>query len=197
VRELYGAEVAIYYEWMNHLLKWLLVPALLALICYIANTHFYTVENSPFSAYFSLMMTLWGVMYIVDWRRKCRGFNILWDDYVIESDTEQLRKEFRGKMSINQITDKPDAIFTFKDRLPLFAVSAAICIPCLITCIFVIVCFLNATGAIRPEHHGGAFDIPMLSKLADPGAIFDPESNMNILAGIIQALVTLVMNLNF
>jgi len=54
----------------------------------------------------------------------------------------------------------------------------------------VIICFLNATGAIRPENHGGAFDIPILSQLADPGAIFDPESNMNILAGIIQAVVT-------
>jgi len=55
----------------------------------------------------------------------------------------------------------------------------------LLFALFVIVCFLNMTGAIRPDHHGGAFDMPMLSKLADPGAIFDPESNINILGGIL------------
>jgi hypothetical protein len=59
-------------------------------------------------------------------------------------------------------------------------VSAVICLPCLGACIFVIICFLNMTGVIRPEHHQGFFDIPMLSSMSDPGAIFDPESNMNI-----------------
>ena len=60
-----------------------------------------------------------------------------------------------------------------------------VCAPFLLFALFVIVCFLNMTGAIRPDHHGGAFDMPMLSKLADPGAIFDPESNINILGGIL------------
>jgi hypothetical protein len=44
---------------------------------------------------------------------------------------------------------------------------------------------------------GGAFDIPKLSALADPGAIFDPESNMNILGGILQAVTTLIINTCF
>lgn len=116
VREMYGAEVAIYYEWMNHLLKWLICPGLFAIIVYIANTHIYTFNNSPLSAIFSLVMSLWGVAYTVAWRRKCRGFNIKWDDYAVEVDSEQFRKEFRGKVGINRITDEPDSIFTTKDR---------------------------------------------------------------------------------
>lgn len=47
----------------------------------------------------------------------------------------------------------------------------------------VIVSFLNMTGVIRPEKNR-FFDIPFLSRLADPGAIFDPEGYCNICAGI-------------
>lgn len=72
-----------------------------------------------------------------------------------------------------------------------------VCLPCLGGCILVIIAFLNATGVIRPEDHGGAFNMPFLSKLADSGAIFDPDSNACMILGIVQALVTLVMNLNF
>lgn len=185
IREFYGDEIAIYFEWMNFLLKFLLVPALFAILVYIGNMTLYTNESSPLSACYSLMMTFWGVAFTVCWRRHCHGLNVLWDDYVTENDTETLRKEFHGRLAINPVTDKPDNVFTFRERLPRYLVSATICIPCLVLCIFVIICFLNMTGVIRPEHHGGFFDIPSLSNMANPGAIFDPESNMNMLIGVV------------
>jgi hypothetical protein len=183
IRSFYGDEIAIYFEWMNFLLKFLLVPAIFAIIVYIGNMTFYTNESSPLSAYYSLMMTFWGVVFTVFWRRHCHGLNVLWDDYVTENDTETLRKEFRGRLAINPVTDKPDTVFTFTERIPYYIISAVICIPCLGLCIFVIICFLNMTGVIRPEHHEGFFDIPSLSALANPGAIFDPESNLNMVIG--------------
>jgi len=33
--------------------------------------------------------------------------------------------------------------------------------------------------------------------MADPGAIFDPESNMNMVACILQTIVTIIMNMKF
>ena len=39
--------------------------------------------------------------------------------------------------------------------------------------------------------------MPKLSVLADEGAIFDPEGNMNMVAAIAQAIVTIVMNIYF
>ena len=62
---------------------------------------------------------------------------------------------------------------------------------------FIIVCFLNCTGVIRPEHHGGVFDMPVLSRLADEGAIFDPNSYMNFVPSIAQTVVTLLINIQF
>lgn len=182
---------------MNFLLKFLLVPAVFAILVFIGNMTLYSNESSPLSAIYSLMMTFWGVVFTVSWRRHCHGLNVLWDDYVTENDTESLRKEFRGRLAINPVTDKPDTVYTLRERIPYYAVSAIICIPCLGLCIFVIICFLNMTGVIRPEHHEAFFDIPVLSNMANPGAIFDPESNLNMAIGAVQAVVTVVMNMAF
>lgn len=61
----------------------------------------------------------------------------------------------------------------------------------------VIVAFLNATGVIRPCEEGSILDIPSLSRLADPGAIFDPEGYANMVPAIAQAIITILMNLAF
>lgn len=197
IREFYGDEVAIYHAWMNHLFKWLIVPALLAITVSVCDHFLFTVEKSPLNAIYSLIMVFWGTAQVVNWRRNCRGLDVLWDDYTLKRDGDTVRKEFKGTITINTVTDKPDTTFKFSQRLPFYILSACICVPCLMFCIFVIICFLNMTGAIRPENHGGIFNIPLLSSMADPGAIFDPESNMNILAGIIQAVVTTIMNTVF
>ena len=61
--------------------------------------------------------------------------------------------------------------------------------------LLIIVAFLNVTGVIRPDHHGGAFDIPALSHLADHGNWCDPDSYLTMLLGIVQAVLTTVMNI--
>jgi hypothetical protein len=61
----------------------------------------------------------------------------------------------------------------------------------------VIVAFLNMTGVIRPESKHNFLDIPVLSRLANPGAIFDPEGYTNMVAGVAQAIITVLMNLGF
>lgn len=60
----------------------------------------------------------------------------------------------------------------------------------------VIIAFLNMTGVIRPTAHS-YFDIPFLSRLADPGAVFDPDGYTNMVPSIAQAIITVIMNMGF
>lgn len=90
---------------MNFFLKWLLVPGLLAIPVYIANSHLYTVETSPVSAAFSILMMVWGTLFTINWRRHQRGLDILWGDYVSFQPTPVQRKEFVGELGVNEITD--------------------------------------------------------------------------------------------
>ena len=68
--------------------------------------------------------------------------------------------------------------------------------PCLFGAMMVIIAFLNMTGVLRPEKQA-FFDIPALSRLADPGAIFDPNGYTNLLPAIAQAGITVIMNFAF
>lgn len=117
IRSFYGDEIAIYFEWMNYFQKWLLLPSALAIFVAISVNMFYGIETSPFAGAFSIFMSLWGTIFLVSWRRHCRGLDILWDDYVIENDAEDLRKEFRGEPCINPVTDLPDTYFPANKRL--------------------------------------------------------------------------------
>lgn len=197
IRSHYGDETAIYFEWMNYFMRWLLIPAALSLAVWFSVIYVWDINTSPMAGVFSIVMSLWGTIFLVCWRRHTRGLNILWDDYVIEHDAEDLRKEFIGEPCINPVTDLPDTYFPDRKRLVQYLLSFAICFPCWCVCCWIIVAFLNATGVIMPHHHSGLFDMPLLSKMAEPGQLFDPEGNANMVAAIGQAIITMVMNIYF
>jgi hypothetical protein len=196
IRDYYGDELAIYFEWMNFLQSWLLIPSAFAIFVWGSNQYIDIGEN-PFTGMFSIIMSLWGTVYLCSWRRHCKGLDILWDDYIVENDAEDLRKEFVGEPCINPITDKPDTYQPTSQKIKQYTISFIICFPCWCVCCLIIVAFLNATGVIRPDHHGGAFDIPELSHLADPGNYCDPEGNINMVVSIAQAIMTMIMNQYF
>ena len=173
------------------------MPAILAVFVFISNQIFWDVETSPVAGMFSIFMALWGTFFLVFWRRRTEGLNILWDDYVISHDAEDLRKQFKGKQKVDPVTDEVDTFFSWQERLPLYLQSFLICFPCWCIVLLVIVAFLNITGVIRPDHHGGAFDIPALSQLADAGNWCDPDGYLNMAMAILQAVFTIVMNIQF
>ena len=66
----------------------------MAIIVFLSIQFLFDLRTSPLAGVFSIFMSLWGTVFLVSWRRHCRGLDILWDDYVIEHDAEDLRKEF-------------------------------------------------------------------------------------------------------
>lgn len=63
------------------------------------------IETSPLGGLFSLMMAVWGTVYVCFWRRKCRGLTVLWDAGGKKDEQEKVRKEFKGEMAFDPITD--------------------------------------------------------------------------------------------
>lgn len=95
----------------EHHLFW---PGLASLGVYLANNATgYNSVNSPFSALFSMLMTLWGIHFFVNWKRHEKSLNLLWNDYANQDNKiTHPRKEFKGTLIISQITDKEDHQFT-------------------------------------------------------------------------------------
>mmetsp|Transcript_16111 Transcript_16111/g.27226 ORF Transcript_16111/g.27226 Transcript_16111/m.27226 type:complete len:155 (+) Transcript_16111:611-1075(+) len=70
IREYYGDEIAIYFEWMNHFLDQIMVPAAIGLLFRVLNTLFYEdVSKSPLNAIFSIYMAFWGAFFSINWKR--------------------------------------------------------------------------------------------------------------------------------
>jgi hypothetical protein len=106
IRDYYGDEIAIYHEWMKSFQRYLIWPGLLSIVVFILNNTVYTSENSPASALFSLMMTFWGIFFLINWKRHQKSLNYLWDDYANEDNrVTHNRKEFYGSHIISQVTD--------------------------------------------------------------------------------------------
>ena len=90
---------------MQHLFNLLCFPATLAIVVSVTNHILYSEGNSPISAIYSAVMVFWGTLYVISWRRHCRGLAVTWDDYVLESDGAEVRKEFTGQLKIDPVTD--------------------------------------------------------------------------------------------
>jgi hypothetical protein len=47
----------------------------------IINTLLYeSTDQSPFNAVFSIMMTYWGALFSINWKRHEKSLRILWDN---------------------------------------------------------------------------------------------------------------------
>ena len=79
IRQYYGEETAKYFDWMNFLNIWLMVPSVIAIFVFLAHSTFMEIETSPLGGLFSIMMSVWGTLYVCFWRRHCRGQGLLWD----------------------------------------------------------------------------------------------------------------------
>lgn len=70
IRDYYGDETAIYFEWMNFFLRWISIPALVGLLIKITNYFvFEDVSKSPLNALFSILMAVWAALFSVNWLR--------------------------------------------------------------------------------------------------------------------------------
>ena len=72
IKDYYGEDIAIYFEWMNFFLKWMIIPAIAGFAIFIVNNFVYDEarDESPFSAIFSIGMALWATMFAVNWKRR-------------------------------------------------------------------------------------------------------------------------------
>jgi hypothetical protein len=81
----------------------LIVPAMLGLAMFLLRDRSTSVENSAWVPFFSIAMCLWGVAFVVLWRRRCLDTTIGWCTAEFES-LEVVRHEFVGVERVSQVT---------------------------------------------------------------------------------------------
>ena len=60
-----GEEVGFYFGWMCFYLKFICAPLVIGLAMYALRPRGVTVDTDPYLPFFSIVMALWGVLFIV------------------------------------------------------------------------------------------------------------------------------------
>ena len=60
-----GEEVGFYFGWMCFYLKFICIPLVIGLVMYCLQLRGVTVDTDPYLPLFSVIMALWGVLFIV------------------------------------------------------------------------------------------------------------------------------------
>jgi anoctamin-10/anoctamin-7 len=151
-------------------------------------------SHSPLNSIYSIFCALWGSLFIIFWKRRSRGLQIEWDNHNSVYHEDDVRREFRGSVKVNRITDKEEKMFSTKERITCYLKSFAMCMPHFGFIIFMNVVFLNMTGIINPTKHHALFQIEFLSSLCAPDRIFDQNSYTGMLPAIFQSIISVVLN---
>jgi len=110
VHAYFGAEVALYFAWMNFFTMWLVGLGVFGAAVYAhRELNGYTVDNHPLLPFFSLAAAAWGVAFMVCWRRAEARWALKFGSHGAhgaEVDTEPPRPEFVGVPVVSAVTGK-------------------------------------------------------------------------------------------
>ena len=169
IRQYYGENIAIYFEWLNYYLKWLIVPAAFSLIIYLYSlAHDIPVKDNYSYSVYSFVVSIWATLFAKFWTRKSNELMVEWENFANNS-IENKRKEFKGVVKFNEVTDVPEVVFPTSKRLWRYVYSAVLGIPFLILASIVMMAGLNCLGYVDKEE---IFYVGFLARMADEGGIF-------------------------
>jgi len=106
IKDYYGENIAIYFEWLNFYMLWLSIPAALSFIIVMWSTILGLPITNNFSySFYSFVVVVWGTLFSQFWKWKSAALQVNWDNYKVGHQKENLRKEFYGDLVYNPVTD--------------------------------------------------------------------------------------------
>jgi hypothetical protein len=187
IRSYFGDYVAIYYAWMYHYTRFLIIPAVTSILIVLFSFYFPDIEKYLLTLY-EIIIAICTQIFIIYWNRKCSEISIEWDNYTEEYDKENVRREFKGEWRVSPVTEKYEKYYPNSKRKITYLFSFLISLPALLVSLFVNICFLNLSGFIKPQMNSG-LEIEMLGRLSEKGRIFDVDGTLNTVVVIVQGII--------
>lgn len=127
VRDYFGEHIAMYFLFMSHFNKWLILPALVGTICWLLDLfvpsadpdglHFRRSPDNVTAPIVALGMGIWGMLFIHYWRRTAAEHACKWGTLGQGQQFEPTRPEFRGVSRINPVTGRVDRYYPWSERI--------------------------------------------------------------------------------
>jgi hypothetical protein len=173
IRNYFGEEVGFYFGWMCFYLKFICVPLVIGLAMYILRPGGITVDTDPYLPFFSVIMALWGVLFIVFWQRQSNTYSFLWNTYTL-SPADELRQEYHGHPSVDPVTHQPNVYYPGWRRRLWYLFSVAAMLPLLSLGVATMTLSLNLNGYVKSTE--SPIYMESLATYAQPGGLFAGDS---------------------
>lgn len=208
-----GDTIGFYFAWLQSYCIALAIPAVLGLLTWIfvaignAVSSEESKEEHSLSAFmvaYGLMVVIWGLVCNKIFRRQQSQLSEDWMSPAfanaadmsgwVNSQMDQLRPAFKGKLRKSPITGEMEFYFPFAEQRALLLASMGITGVCVFLALFVNVLLLNLEGIINPDR-SPHLHFRFIGYLCDPGRIFNPkDGSLNFVPGILHPLVVNVLN---
>jgi len=114
IKNYFGEKIALYFKFLGHYTTWLIVPAVLGLMCQLVVIGTGDFSH-PILPFYALMIAIWAVLMLEFWKREEKFTALEWGMLGFE-DTEIDRPEFEGKVLPSYINGEQEKYFPPRQR---------------------------------------------------------------------------------
>jgi hypothetical protein len=116
VRDYFGEQVAMYFLFMSHFIKWLILPSICGTAIYFFGVIWGTPDNAT-ALMVCIGMSFWYIFFVHFWRRNQATHAVKWGCLSIGPTLEPTRPGFIGTSRINPVTGRIDRYYPWSERI--------------------------------------------------------------------------------
>jgi anoctamin-10 len=203
IHEYYGDEVAFYFGWMGFLTQWLCFPGFLGTCALFYRLYRdESISNDEYTPFYGLITFIWGIIFLQFWARQEIQWSYQWGTLLNDYERQTYfapRTEFTGKLRHSPVTGELEVYYPAYKRRLKYIVNGIVTIAMLGVAFTAMILSLNLQGYIDPKHDlerwgpgsHHPFHFEKLSRLADPGELFDANNSARALIPVAFHVATI------
>ncbi|XP_078609248.1 anoctamin-10-like isoform X2 [Branchiostoma floridae x Branchiostoma japonicum] len=147
IRGYFGESVAMYFSFLGHYTKALLVPTVIGVLYYLFNES----GRNDF-VIFAVFNMIWATVFLETWKRTSSAHAYNWGT-LGRKVFEEPRAGFHGKLGVNPITGRSEPVYpSWKRLLRIYCVSFPIVILCMLVAVVVMMIYFWAENIAKAKH---------------------------------------------
>jgi len=150
VRDYFGEKVAMYFLFMSHLIKWLILPTITGIALWLVGLIAGTPDNFT-SIFLCVGIGVWATLFVHFWRRSAATYALKWGTLGLGKQLEPSRTEFIGVSRINPVTGRVDRYYPWSERIFKVVFSYTVLTVSVIVLVFLVLVLM----AMRKIFHKG------------------------------------------
>jgi len=139
VRDYFGERIAMYFLFMSHFIKWLILPSIFGTVLWVVGVVYGTPDNVT-GVLVCIGMSFWCIFFVHFWRRNEATHAVKWGTLGMGSSLEPARPTFFGTARINPVSGRIDRYYPWSERIFKVVFSYTILAFAILVLTFIISC---------------------------------------------------------